>query len=206
MKVKDDKDKSENKHRNNENDHHSNDANHKDNKEHVPYSSERQPVVVDAHDVADSAAENVAVKEGKEEAEAKKNKNKGADESVHTGSGACSKMRAKMRCLLRTHFFAAKTWLRILFILLFILAYCLIRFVILGVVILQTLFMLFTGKRNQPIHEFASGLASYAYQIVQYICYISDGKPFPFQSWPKAVSGDAATANNQSDAADTVTR
>ena len=87
---------------------------------------------------------------------------------------------------MRAHLLCGKTWLRILFIILFVVLQYLARIVAATVIVLQTFFVLFTGERNKPIAEFAASLALYIYQLVQYICYLNGDKPFPFQAWPQA--------------------
>jgi hypothetical protein len=52
-------------------------------------------------------------------------------------------------------------------------------------VVFQFLFNLFTGKSNPRLLELGQSLATYIYQIIQFLTYNSDYHPYPFNSWPK---------------------
>ena len=109
------------------------------------------------------------------------------DSSAHDADspGKDKKDKSKLKHM-RSHLLCGKTWLRIVFIVFFILLYYIAKVIAAAVVVLQMLFILFTGRKNLPIAEFSAGLALYIYQIAQYVFYLCDDKPFPFQSWPKA--------------------
>ncbi|MDE1461161.1 DUF4389 domain-containing protein [Spartinivicinus poritis] len=76
-------------------------------------------------------------------------------------------------------------WLRVLFIVLYGIAYQVAELVVLFVVIIQILFALFTGEPNQKLIQFADGVNRFILQILQFITYKTDEKPFPFQDWPE---------------------
>ena len=108
-----------------------------------------------------------------------------ADDAQNSGKNGSENEKTKWQSV-RAYLLCGKTWLRILFIILFVVLQYLARIVAATVIVLQTFFVLFTGERNKPIAEFAASLALYIYQLVQYICYLDDDKPFPFQAWPQA--------------------
>ncbi|MCX4024877.1 DUF4389 domain-containing protein [Endozoicomonas sp. SM1973] len=76
-------------------------------------------------------------------------------------------------------------WLRVLFIVLYGIAYQVAELVVLFIVIIQILFSLFTGEPNQKLTQFADGVNRFIFQILQFITYKTDEKPFPFQDWPE---------------------
>lgn len=77
------------------------------------------------------------------------------------------------------------TWLRLLFMIVFVLIYSLTRLVVGAVVVLQFLWVLFTGETNPRMKHFGASLATYTYQILLYLTYNSDERPFPFDlDWP----------------------
>ncbi|HSG66804.1 MAG TPA: DUF4389 domain-containing protein, partial [Gammaproteobacteria bacterium] len=76
------------------------------------------------------------------------------------------------------------TWLRLLFMILFIVLWGISRLVILAVVILQFFWVLFTGRTNARLGQFGRSLATYSYQIIFYLTYNSEEQPFPFTEWP----------------------
>ena len=82
------------------------------------------------------------------------------------------------------------TWLRGLYMLLFALFYSIAEFVLFAVVIFQFLFKLFTGKTNPRLSKLGQGLATYIYQIIQYLTFNSEYRAYPFGAWPKDEPAD----------------
>ena len=83
------------------------------------------------------------------------------------------------------------TWLRLLFMIIFVAIYTLTRFVFAAVVVLQFFFVLFTGETNERLTELGQSLATYTYQIMRYLSFNSEDKPFPFSAdWPTGAPGD----------------
>ncbi len=80
-----------------------------------------------------------------------------------------------------------KQWLRGLFALLFIIILEITKVVGVTVAILQFLFAILTGKGNSNLTQFGSSLAQYFQQILDFLTYNSDDKPFPFAQWPDPV-------------------
>ena len=76
-------------------------------------------------------------------------------------------------------------WLRGLYMLMFALFYSVAEFVLFAVVVFQFLFILFTGKNNPRLLRLGQSLATYIYQIIQFLTYNSDYHPYPFNPWPK---------------------
>ena len=82
------------------------------------------------------------------------------------------------------NFTCGQTWLRGLFMLLFVLIYGVTEVIITAVVVLQFLFVLLSGSQNQRLQEFGAGLSAFVYAIMRYWTYNSEEKPFPFATWP----------------------
>jgi hypothetical protein len=83
------------------------------------------------------------------------------------------------------------TWLRLLFMCIFGLLASLASLVATVVVVLGFLMVLFTGEVNRELRELGQGLASYLFQIVRYLTFNTDDKPFPFGSpWPSEATED----------------
>jgi cellulose synthase/poly-beta-1,6-N-acetylglucosamine synthase-like glycosyltransferase len=76
-------------------------------------------------------------------------------------------------------------WLRGLYMLMFALFYSVAEFVLFAVVVFQFLFILFTGKNNPRLLRLGQSLATYIYQILQFLTFNSDFQPYPFAEWPK---------------------
>ncbi len=90
---------------------------------------------------------------------------------------------------LRQNMTASETWFRGLFMLLFVFLLVVARVVTGAVVVIQFLFTVFTGQCNNNLREFGASLAVYIYQVLLFVTYNSESKPFPFAPWP---AGDAA--------------
>ena len=78
----------------------------------------------------------------------------------------------------------ADVWLRVIFIILFWILLTLIGWVLGAVVIVQFVIVLFSGERNEQLSSFGSRLGAYLKQIVDFMCFTSDEKPFPFSEFP----------------------
>ncbi len=76
------------------------------------------------------------------------------------------------------------TWLRGLYMLLFILISGVARFVIAVVVLFQFFSVLFTGNTNAQLLTLGQNLSTYIYQITLFLTFNSERRPFPFGDWP----------------------
>lgn len=77
------------------------------------------------------------------------------------------------------------TWLRLVFIVVFAVAWWIAELVLTAVVVVQFLWVLFNGEPNERLRAFGQSLARYAYQLFRYMTFNSDARPFPFDlDWP----------------------
>ena len=76
------------------------------------------------------------------------------------------------------------TWIRGLFILLFALIYGIADVVVTAVVVFQFCYLLVTGRSNQQLRVLGQGLSTFIYQIMLFLTYNSEDKPYPFGPWP----------------------
>ena len=84
---------------------------------------------------------------------------------------------------------APSTWLRLLFMILFLALWAISRVVVIAVVALQFFWVLFKGETNPRLGAFGQSLATYSYQIVMYLTFNSEEQPFPFSDWPPGPPG-----------------
>ena len=75
-------------------------------------------------------------------------------------------------------------WPRLLYMLLFVIAYSVVETVLTAIVIIQILFRLFTGSTNERLLRFSAQASRYIYDVLQYLTFNSENKPFPFNDWP----------------------
>lgn len=76
------------------------------------------------------------------------------------------------------------TWLRGLFIVVFAVIFYVVCTVLWVLVIFQFLMKVLTGNLNENLMNFSTGLTSFAYQILRYITFQSEERPWPFSPWP----------------------
>ena len=77
------------------------------------------------------------------------------------------------------------TWIRLLFMLMFSFLYGISRLVTAAVVVIQFLHVLFTGETNEQLKSLGHSLAIYSYQVVDYLSFNSETRPFPLDAaWP----------------------
>ncbi len=87
------------------------------------------------------------------------------------------------------HIKSRTTWLRLLFMIIFVFLYGVSRIVVIAVVVLQFFWVLFTGETNEKLKAFGQSLATYTYQVIRYLTYNTDSRPFPFDDdWPSPVA------------------
>jgi hypothetical protein len=79
------------------------------------------------------------------------------------------------------------TWLRLLFMVVFGILLWLAGLVGMVVVIFGFLWVLFKGEVNEELRGIGQSLARYVFEIVRYLTFNADEKPFPFGGrWPSA--------------------
>lgn len=76
-------------------------------------------------------------------------------------------------------------WTRGLFIVIYAVIFYFLFALIWLVVIFQFIMKLITGELNQQLLDFCDSLIKYVSQILLYITFKSEERPFPFSPWPK---------------------
>lgn len=79
---------------------------------------------------------------------------------------------------------AQSTWVRLIFILIYAVVLWATSFVLTLVVVFQFLTVLFTRKTQPNLLDFGDSLAEFVRQIISYMTFNQDEKPFPFGEWP----------------------
>lgn len=77
------------------------------------------------------------------------------------------------------------TWMRGLYMLMFALFYSVAEVVLFAIVIIQFFLVLFTGENNPRLLKLGQSIATYIYQIIQYLTFNSNYQAYPFGGWPK---------------------
>lgn len=79
---------------------------------------------------------------------------------------------------------ATDTWLRALYMVLFALIYSLTEIILTAVVVFQFFIVLVTREPNDRLLDFGEDIGVFIFQIIQYLTFNTEEKPFPFGPWP----------------------
>lgn len=79
------------------------------------------------------------------------------------------------------------TWLRLVYMILFVVFFNVAEAIIGIVTVLQFLLKLFTAKVNAQLQALGGNLAAYISEIVAFLTFHTDDMPYPFSPWPKGV-------------------
>ena len=83
------------------------------------------------------------------------------------------------------------TWLRLLFMALFGVIISMTGMVGTVIVVIGFFWVLFTGEVNPELRRIGQAIASYMYEIVRYLTFNTEDKPFPFGGkWPSSEATD----------------
>jgi len=89
------------------------------------------------------------------------------------------------------------SWIRLVFMIAFVVVlYLIIAPVILVIMIAQVIFTLLTGSQNTNLKDFSNALAQYIYQILKFLLYGIEDKPFPFTDFPKVRDDDSGGSSS----------
>jgi len=80
-------------------------------------------------------------------------------------------------------------WVRALYMLLFLIIFMIARCIVYVIIAIQFLMTLFTNKAHHKTLDFSEHLNTYIRQILMFLTYNSDEKPYPFGQWPGEKNG-----------------
>lgn len=90
-------------------------------------------------------------------------------------------------------------WLRLLFALLFaIVVFYLVKLLVTLILIVQFCSVLFTARPIDRLRVFSGQLSLYSFQLLEYVGYNQEDKPFPFNDWPAGTQQDTPSASKKS--------
>jgi len=85
---------------------------------------------------------------------------------------------------LKENITSSGNWIRLLYMLLFGVMLHIAGLVMWVLSALQFLFALFTGKDNHNLRSLGGSIAVFVHQGLDFVCYNTEKKPFPFAAWP----------------------
>lgn len=77
-------------------------------------------------------------------------------------------------------------WKRVLFVALFWVIFYVSQFIIAAIVVAQCAFTLINGTPNSQLLAFGDAMSRYVHEILQFITFNNDRRPFPFEEFPKS--------------------
>ena len=79
---------------------------------------------------------------------------------------------------------SADFWLRLVYTLLFAVAWQVVEVLLAVILVLQIIFRLLTGEPEARLAGFGNSLSQYAWQMGRYVTGAAEEKPWPFMEWP----------------------
>jgi len=76
---------------------------------------------------------------------------------------------------------------RLLFTLLFLIIFEVLKLVIQVTVVFQFVYLLITRKYSNPLRSFSNKVSTYLYKIIRYMTLNDNCRPFPFNDFPAAM-------------------
>lgn len=91
------------------------------------------------------------------------------------------------------------TWMRGLYMLIFAVFYSIAEVVLFAIVVFQFLLKLFSGETNPRLEKLGQSIATYVYQIIQFLTFNSEYQVYPFGAWPRGEPSELKKQQKQSD-------
>ncbi len=85
-----------------------------------------------------------------------------------------------------TQYDSKTSWQRVLFTAVFWVIFYVSQLVLAAVVIAQCLFLLVGGKPNGQLLTFGERMSRYIHDILRFVTFNSEERPFPFSDFPKS--------------------
>lgn len=75
-------------------------------------------------------------------------------------------------------------WMRLLYMILFLIILGIAKFIIILISLVQFILVLFTDNVNAKLLEFGAHLSAYIAQVLLFLTFNTEDKPYPFAKWP----------------------
>ena len=82
-------------------------------------------------------------------------------------------------------------WVRVILMIAFaVVLFVIIPAIVLVLMLTQTLFVFITGDSNDNLRVLGTALSKYIFEVLQFLSYASDNRPFPFSAFPSVENDD----------------
>ncbi|MFT5117680.1 MAG: Flp pilus assembly protein TadB [Kiritimatiellia bacterium] len=107
-------------------------------------------------------------------------------ESTHTDAAkeSVDQEEAAQQSDWQAKLLSADHWLRFVFMILFMVIAGVASYVVTVLIFIQFIFALVTGNSEVKLQKFGRKLSQYIFQILNFLTYNTEEKPFPFSDWP----------------------
>ena len=92
---------------------------------------------------------------------------------------------------LKTNVKKLSTWVRMFYMIFFIIVFNVAELVAGVVVVVQFLSKLLTGQANEQLSVFGQSLGIYLSEVIWFLTFHSENMPYPFRPWPSKARGRA---------------
>ena len=79
-------------------------------------------------------------------------------------------------------------WMRVLYMILFAIAYSIAETAIIFLAIFQCIAVLIAGHVNEPLLRFGKNLGVFMFDILEFQTFNTELRPFPFSAWQQTFS------------------
>lgn len=107
-----------------------------------------------------------------------------------------------MREETRQNLVKSDIWMRVLYMILFAIAYSIAEAAIIFLAIFQCIAVLITGNVNEPLLRFGKNLSVFIFDILEFQTFNTELRPFPFSAWPDEEPGGEDWLDDESNVED----
>lgn len=97
---------------------------------------------------------------------------------------------------IRANLLSTTFWVRVLFMAIFVLVLWVLSMALAVICVVQTLILLVSGELNQPLRRLAVTSTDYLRQVVAFLLFVTEEKPFPFAPLPTSAVAASAAADD----------
>jgi len=78
-------------------------------------------------------------------------------------------------------------WVRLLYMVVIFICYSISKMIVAAIAAFQIVMFVFTRNINPSLRVFGQNLSSYHYQVICFLTFNTEVRPFPFSDWPNGV-------------------
>ncbi|MDQ6976329.1 MAG: DUF4389 domain-containing protein [Mariprofundaceae bacterium] len=78
-------------------------------------------------------------------------------------------------------------WVRLLYMVVIFICYSISKMIVAAMAAFQIIMFVFTRSINTSLRDFGQNLSTYHYQVVRFLTFNAEKRPFPFSDWPNGL-------------------